>query len=167
MDTEADIKTGMDVERKRQALADLLHLDKEAITPCAVRVNDLNTFQVERKIYLVGREEEVHKGVRGYFENNLGELDSAFINYRGNLSDVDASMVQRLCEILDEPAETEVLNQALLGIVRRCGDLDSILDAAAADANRSDLLSEDGKEIPFGDFLIYRFKDGQCSDFEH
>ena len=167
MDTEADIKTGMDVERKRQALADLLHLDKEAITPCAVRVNDLNTFQVERKIYLVGREEEVHRGVRGYFENNLGELDSAFINYRGSLSDVDASMVQRLCEILNEPAETEVLNQALLGIVRRCGDLDSILDAAAADANRSDLLSEDGKEIPFGDFLIYRFKDGQCSDFEH
>jgi len=167
LDTEADIKTGMDVERKRQALADLLHLDKEAITPCAVRVNDLNTFQVERKIYLVGREEEVHRGVRGYFENNLGELDSDFINYRGSLSDVDDSMVQRLCEILDEPAETEVLNQALLGIVRRCGDLDSILDAAAADANRSDLLSEDGKEIPFGDFLIYRFKDGQCSDFEH
>jgi hypothetical protein len=51
--------------------------------------------------------------------------------------------------------------------VRRCGDLESILEAAVADVNRSDLLSEDGKEIPFGDFLIYRFKEGQCSDFEH
>jgi hypothetical protein len=52
----------------------------------------------------VGRE-VVNRGVRRYLENNLGELDSAFINYGGNLSDVDANMVQRLCEILDEPAE--------------------------------------------------------------
>jgi len=167
LDTEVDIKVEMDMERKRQALADFLHMDREAIMPCTVRVNDLNTFQVERKIYLVGREEEVNRGIRGYFENNLGELDSAFINYKGNLSDVDASMVQRLCEILDEQAETEVLNQALLRIMRRCGDIESLLDAAVADVNRSDLLSEDGKEIPFGDFMIYRFKEGQCSDFEH
>ncbi len=167
MDTEADIKAEMDMERKRQSLADFLRLDKDVIMPCAVRVNDLDTFQVERKIYLVGREEEVNRGIRGYFENNLGELDSAFINYRGNLNDADASMVQRLCELLDEPAETEVLNQALLGIVRRCGDLESLLNAAAADVNRTDLLSEEGKEHPFGEFLIYRFKEGQCSDFEH
>ncbi len=83
METEADIKAEMDLEKKRQALVDFLHLDRKAIMPCTVRVNDLNTFQVERKIYLVGREVEVNRGVRGYFENNLGELDSAFINYRG------------------------------------------------------------------------------------
>ena len=55
MDTEVDIKVEMDMERKRQALADFLHMDREAIMPCTVRVNDLNTFQVERKIYLMGR----------------------------------------------------------------------------------------------------------------
>jgi hypothetical protein len=25
----------------------------------------------------------------------------------------------------------------------------------------------DGEENPFGDFLIYRFREGQCSDFDY
>jgi hypothetical protein len=50
---------------------------------CMVRVNDLNTFRLERNIYLVGRGEVVNRGVRGYFENNLGVAGLSLHKLRG------------------------------------------------------------------------------------
>ena len=76
-------------------------------------------------------------------------------------------MVNRLCELLDEDIETDILNEALLGVVRKCGDLNSLIDAAMADVDRGGFLDMNGKENPFGDYFIYKFRDGQCSDFDH
>jgi hypothetical protein len=74
--------------------------------------------------------------------------------------------VDRLCQIMDEDIETEILDETLLSVVRKCGKLEELIDAAVVGLDRGSLLSEDGKEIPFGKYFIYRFREGQCSDFE-
>jgi hypothetical protein len=164
---EMEIKRHMDTEKKRQALADYLQIDPKEISACTTRINDLSTLQAKKILYLVGTEDEVIAGICGYFENNLGDLDSAFIGKTAKLSGDDAAVVDRLCEILDEDIETEILNEALLSIVGKCGDLDALIDAAVAEVDRGEFLAMDGKEISFGDFLIYKFKEGQCSDYDY
>ncbi len=164
---EMEIKRYMETERQRQALADYLQIDPKEISVCATRINDLSTFQARKFIYLIGTEEDVVAGISGYFRNNLGDLDSAFIGKTAKLSAGDTAMVDRLCEILDEDIETEILNEALLSIVSKCGDLDALINAAVAEVDRGEFLAMDGKEISFGDYLIYKFKEGQCSDFDH
>ncbi len=167
IDQEVEIKRYRDTEKKRQALADYLHADPKEISACATRINDLSTFQADKIIYLIGTEDEVIAAICGYFENNLGDLDSAFIGKTAKLSAEDHAVVDRLCEILDEDAETEILNEALLSIVEKCGDLDALIDSAVAEVDRGEFLAMDGKENPFGDYLIYKFKEGQCSDYDY
>ncbi len=163
---EIEIKRYMETERQRQALADYLQIDPKEISVCSTRINDLGTFNAQKMIYLVGTEEDVAAAICGYFRNNLGDLDSAFIGNAAKLSAEDATMVDRLCEIMGEDIETDILNDALLSIVGKCGDLDALVDAAAAEVDRGGFLAIDGKEIPFGDYLLYKFKEGQCSDLD-
>jgi hypothetical protein len=157
----------IDLDKRRQALADYLKIDPKEVTACSSRINDVTTFQAKNMLYLVGTDDEVNAGIRGCFEHNLGDLDTVFIGQTAKLSAGDASMVDRLCEILDEDLETDILNEALLGIVKKCGDLESLIDAAVAEVDRGQFLAEDGEEKPFGDYLIYRFREGQCSDFDY
>jgi len=166
-DTENEIKTDIDLESKKQAVADYLKIDPTEILACSARLNDLATFQAQKAIYVVGTDEEVDLGIRGYFENNLSELDSAFIGKTAKLSSDDAHMVDRLCQIMDEDIETDILNEAILSVVKKCGDLEELIGAAVAGLDRGQFLSEDGKEISFGNYFIYRFRKGQCSDFEY
>ncbi len=166
-DSEKEIKRLMDIERKKQALADYLRTDPKDISICSTRINDLTTFQSKKMLWLVGTDEEVNGGIRGYFEHNLSELDSAFIGKTAKLSAGDAQVVDRLCTIMDEEIETDVLNEALLSVVKKCGDLNALIDAAVTDVNRGEFLSIDGKEIPFGKYSIYRFREGQCSDYDY
>lgn len=164
---EAEIKEEMDIERKKQALADYLRTDPKEISICSTRINNLATFQAKKMLWLVGTDDEVYRGIRGYFEHNLSDLDSAFIGKAAKLSDYDSQMVDRLCTIMDEDVETDVLNDALLSVVTKCGDINALIDAAIADVERGELLSIDGKEIQFGDYFIYKFREGQCSDYDH
>ncbi len=157
----------MDVESKKQSLADYLKIDLKEISTCTIRLNDLVTFQALKTIYMVGTDEEVNRGIREYFENNLAELDSAFIGKSAKLSSEDAGMVDRLCQIMDEDIETDILNEALLSIVKKCGNLEDLIDAAVAGIDRGQFLSEDGVESSFGKYFIYKFRKGQCSDFEY
>lgn len=166
-DTELEIKVEMDLERKKQALADYLRIDPKDISVCSTRINNLSTFQAKSMLWLVGTDEEVNAGIRGYFEHNLSDLDSAFIGKTARLSAGDTQVVDRLCTIMDEDAETDILNEALLGVVKKCGDLNALIDAAMADVDRGEFLAIDGKEIPFGDYFIYGFQEGQCSDYEY
>lgn len=167
VNTEAEIKEEMDFEHRKQALADYLRIDPKEISICTTRINNLATFQANRMLWLVGTDGEIDAGIRGYFEHNLSDLDSVFIGKAANLSASDAQMVDRLCTIMDEDIETDVLNDALLSIVSKCGDINALIDAAVADVDRSELLSIDSKEIPFGDYFIYKFREGQCSDYDH
>lgn len=164
---EKEIKRYMETERQRQALADYLQIDPKEVSVCSTRIDNLSTFQAKKMLYLLGTEEEVVAGIKGYFRNNLGELDSAFIGKTAKLSAGDAAVVDRLCEIMDEDIETEILNDALLSIVSKCGDLDALVNTAVAEVDRGEFLAIDSKEIPFGDYLIYKFKEGQCSDFDY
>jgi hypothetical protein len=157
----------MDMERRKQALADYLEIDPKEIIACSACINDIATFQARTMLYLVGREEEVDAGIRGYFEHNLGNLDSAFIGQTARLTTGDAQLVDRLCEILDEDMSAEILNDALLGIVKKCGDIESLISAAADEVDRGEFLAMDGQEHAFGDYLIYKFREGQCSDFDY
>jgi len=157
----------IEMEKRKQALADYLQIDPAEINVCPTRINDIATFQARRMLFLVGTEEDVEEGVRGYYEHNLSDLDSAFIGQTARLSVEDGQMVDRLCEILDEDIETDILNEALLGIVKKCGDIKSLIDAAMAGMDRGEFLAMDGKEAPFGNYLIYRFREGQCSDIDH
>ncbi len=157
----------IDLEKRKQALADYLEIDPKEITVCSARINDIATFQAKRMLYLVGKEEEVEAGIRGYFEHNLGDLDSAFIGKTARLSAGDAQLVDRLCEILDEDIETDILNDALLGIVKKCGDVENLIDAAVDEVKRGEFLALDSKENAFGEYLIYKFREGQCSDFDY
>jgi hypothetical protein len=166
-DEEIEKMELIDLDKRRQALADYLKIDPKEVTACSSRINDVTTFQAKKMLYLVGTDVEVDAGIRGCFEHNLGDLDTVFIGQTAKLSAGDASMVDRLCEILDEDLETDILNEALLGIVKKCGDLESLIDAAVAEVDRGQFLAEDGEEKPFGDYLIYRFREGQCSDFDY
>jgi hypothetical protein len=166
-DEEIEKMELIDLDKRRQALADYLKIDPKEVTACSSRINDVTTFQAKNMLYLVGTDDEVNAGIRGCFEHNLGDLDTVFIGQTAKLSAGDASMVDRLCEILDEDLETDILNEALLGIVKKCGDLESLIDAAVAEVDRGQFLAEDGEEKPFGDYLIYRFREGQCSDFDY
>jgi len=157
----------IELEKRKQALADYLKIDPKEITVCSARINDIATFQAKKMLYLVGKEEEVGAGMRGYFEHNLGDLDSAFIGKTARLPAGDAQLIDRLCEILDEDIETDILNEALLGIVKKCGDVKSLIDATVAEVNRGEFLALDGHENAFGDYLIYKFREGQCSDFDY
>ncbi len=169
METDEEIEKMVliDLDKRRQALADYLKIDPKEITACSSRINDVTTFQARNMLYLIGTEDEVDTGIRGCFEHNLGDLDTVFIGQTAKLSAEDAQVVDRLCEILDEDLETDVLNEALLGIVKRCGDLKSLIDAAVAEVDRGQFLAEDGEENPFGEYLIYKFREGQCSDFDY
>ena len=157
----------LNIEKRKQVLADYLKINPDEIIACSKCINNLSTFQARKIIYLLGTEEEVNAGLRGYFEHNLGDLNTTFIGQTAKLSSGDAQVVARLCELLDEDIETDVLNEALLGVVRKCGDLNSLIDAAMAEVDRGGFLDMNGKENPFGNYFIYKFRDGQCSDFDH
>jgi hypothetical protein len=160
----AERRTILDLEKRKHALANFLEIDPRELTICMVRINNIATFQVRNMIYLVGTKEEVQAGIRGYFEHNLADLDSKFIGQIGRLSDEDKLMVIRLCELLID-IDLEVLNQTLLTIVDNCGDARGLIDAAASEVDRGELLALDGVEHPFGEYLIYKFREGKCSDF--
>jgi len=164
---EAEKMTIIDLGKRKQALADFLEIDPSELAICTTRINNIATFQAKKMLYLVGTEEEVRAGIHGYFEHNLSDLDREFISQIGRLSDEDTLLIVRLCELLDEVIETEILNEALLSIIGKCGDMKSLIDAAAAEVGRGEFLALDGKEHPFGDYLIYKFREGQCSDFEY
>ena len=157
----------IELEKRKQALADYLEIDPSEILVCSSRINNISTFQARRMLYLVGTEEEVDAGIRGYFEQNLSDLDSMFIALSAQLSTQDAQLVERLCEVLSEEKEAEILNETLLSIVTKCGDIKSVMDAAMAEMDRGEFLALDGKEIAFGDYIIYKFREGQCSDFDY
>jgi hypothetical protein len=165
-DEEIEKKELINLDKRRQALADYLEIDPKEVTACSSRINDVTTLQAKNMLYLVGTVEEVDGGIRGCFEHNLSDLDAVFIGQTAKLSAGDVQMVDRLCEILDEDLETDILNEALLSIVKKCGDLESLIDAAVAEVDRGQFLAMDGEENPFGDYLIYRFREGQCSDFD-
>jgi hypothetical protein len=166
-DEEIEKMALINLDKRRQALADYLEIDPKEVTACSSRINDVTTLQAKNMLYLVGTVEEVDGGIRGCFEHNLSDLDAVFIGQTAKLSAGDVQMVDRLCEILDEDLETDILNEALLGIVKKCGDLESLIDAAVAEVDRGQFLAMDGEENPFGDYLIYRFREGQCSDFDY
>lgn len=157
----------INIEKRRQALADYLKIDMNKVGICSTRINNIATFQAQQTIYLVGTEEEVNSGIRECYKHNLSDLDPAFIGEAGGLSDEDAGMVGRLCEILDEDIQTEILNEALISIVSKCGNMEGLIDAAAEEVDRGEFLAMDGTEQTFGDYLIYRFRDGQCSDIDY
>ncbi len=157
----------MEIDRRKQALADYLKINPNEIIACSALINNITTFQAKKMLYLVGDEKEVAAGIRGYFEHNLSNLDSAFIGQTARLKAGDAQLVDRLCEILDEDISTEILNEALLGIVKKCGDVESLINAAAYEVDRADFLAMDGQEIAFGNYFIYKFREGQCSDFDY
>jgi|WetSurSiteA1Bulk_404760.scaffolds.fasta_scaffold08341_5 hypothetical protein len=165
--TDAENMTITDLGKRRKALADFLEIDPSEPAICTTRINNIATIQAKKMLYLVGTEEEVRAGICGYFEHNLSDLDKEFFSRIGRLSDEDTFLIVRLCELLEGMVETEILNEALLSIVGRCGDLKSVIEAAAAEVDRGEFLALDGKEHPFGDFLIYKFREGQCSDFEY
>jgi len=156
----------VNMEQRKRALADYLKVDPKEITVCSARINDITTMQARKVLYLVGTKEEVNAGIRSYFEHNLGDLDSAFIGSKAHLDASDAQLVERLCEILSEDISTEILNEALLFIVKKCGDLQSLIDASAAEVDRGEFLAVDGVEHVFEDYLIYKFREGRCSDFD-
>jgi hypothetical protein len=166
-DEEIEKMELINLDKRRQALADYLKIDPKEVTACSSRINDVTTLQAKNMLYLVGTVEEVDEGIRGCFEHNLSDLDAVFIGQTAKLSTGDVQMVYRLCEILDEDLETDILNEALLGIVKKCGDLESLIDAAVAEVDRGQFLAMDGEENPFGEYLIYRFREGQCSDFDY
>ncbi|VVB71683.1 Uncharacterised protein [uncultured archaeon] len=157
----------INLEAHRQALADYLGFESKEIAFCSARINNITTLQARDVLYLVGTAEEIEAGIRGYFEHNLGVLDTEFICSLARLEPLDARVVQRLCELLNEDIATDLLNDALLGIVRRCGDQKSLIDAAVAEVNWGEFLAEDGRESAEGDFLIYRFRKGRCSDIDY
>jgi hypothetical protein len=157
----------INLEKRKQALADYLKINPNEITACSKHINTLSTFQARKTIYLVVTEEEVDAGLRGYFEHNLADLNTTFIGQTAKLSPGDAQVVNRLCELLDEDIEMDILNEALLSVVRKCGDLNSLIDAAMADVDRGRFLDMNGEENPFGDYFIYKFREGQCSDLDH
>ena len=85
-------------------------------------------------------------------------------------------MVDRLCQIMDEDIETDILNEALLSVVRKCGNLEELINAAVVGIDRgssylrmerryhSESTSSTGSAKGSAPISNIEVRDGVCAD---
>jgi hypothetical protein len=109
-------------------------------------VNDYNGLQVieiDGKEWALFTDEEADKAVKSYIEESLWAFNKSFLADQTGLPEEVFSTLQQDCESS---------NDAILSIVEKCGDMDTLVSDAMSSDGRGHFLSPyDGHEKEWGD----------------
>jgi hypothetical protein len=109
-------------------------------------VNDYNGLQVieiDGKEWALFTDEEADKAVKSYIEESLWAFNKSFLSDQTGLPEEVFSTLQQGCESS---------NDAILSIVEKCGDMDTLVSDAVSSDGRGHFLSPyDGHEKKWGD----------------
>jgi hypothetical protein len=109
-------------------------------------VNDYNGLQVieiDGKEWALFTDEEADKAVKSYIEESLWAFNKSFLSDQTGLPEEVFSTLQQ---------DGESSNDAILSIVEKCGDMDTLVSDAMSSDGRGHFLSPyDGHEKEWGD----------------
>ena len=103
----------------------------------------LSIIDIEGEEWVLGNDTEVDKAVKSYIEETLWAFNKSFLSDQTGLPEEVFSTLQQGCESS---------NDAILSIVEKCGDMDTLVSDAVSSDGRGHFLSPyDGHEKKWGD----------------
>jgi|694.fasta_scaffold18529_15 hypothetical protein len=103
----------------------------------------LSIIDIEGEEWVLGNDTEVDKAVKSYIEETLWAFNKSFLSDQTGLPEEVFSTLQQGCESS---------NDAILSIVEKCGDMDTLVSDAVSSDGRGHFLSPyDGHEKEWGD----------------
>jgi hypothetical protein len=105
--------------------------------------NGLQVIEIDGKEWALFTDEEADKAVKSYIEESLWAFNKSFLSDQTGLPEEVFSTLQQDCESS---------NDAILSIVEKCGDMDTLVSDAVSSDGRGNFLSPyDGHEKKWGD----------------
>jgi hypothetical protein len=105
--------------------------------------NGLQVIEIDGKEWALFTDEEADKAVKSYIEESLWAFNKSFLSDQTGLPEEVFSTLQQDCESS---------NDAILSIVEKCGDMDTLVSDAMSSDGRGHFLSPyDGHEKEWGD----------------
>jgi enamine deaminase RidA (YjgF/YER057c/UK114 family) len=105
--------------------------------------NGLQVIDIDGEEWALFTDEEADKAVKSYIEESLWAFNKSFLSGQTGLPEEVFSTLQQGCESS---------NDAILSIVKKCGDMDTLVSDAVSSDGRGHFLSPyDGHEKEWGD----------------
>jgi hypothetical protein len=105
--------------------------------------NGLQVIEIDGEEWALFTDEEADKAVKSYIEESLWAFNKSFLADQTGLPEEVFSTLQQGCESS---------NDAILSIVEKCGDMDTLVSDAVSSDGRGHFLSPyDGHEKEWGD----------------
>jgi enamine deaminase RidA (YjgF/YER057c/UK114 family) len=105
--------------------------------------NGLQVIEIDGEEWTLFTDEEANKAVKSYIEESLWAFNKSFLSGQTGLPEEVFSTLQQGCESS---------NDAILSIVEKCGDMDTLVSDAVSSDGRGHFLSPyDGHEKEWGD----------------
>jgi hypothetical protein len=105
--------------------------------------NGLQVIEIDGEEWALFTDEEADKAVKSYIEESLWAFNKSFLSDQTGLPEEVFSTLQQGCESS---------NDAILSIVEKCGDMDTLVSDAVSSDGRGHFLSPyDGHEKEWGD----------------
>jgi hypothetical protein len=105
--------------------------------------NGLQVIEIDGEEWTLCTDEEADKAVKSYIEETLWAFNKSFLSDQTGLPEEVFSTLQQGCESS---------NDAILSIVEKCGDMDTLVSDAVSSDGRGHFLSPyDGHEKEWGD----------------
>jgi hypothetical protein len=105
--------------------------------------NGLQVIEIDGKEWALFTDEEADKAVKSYIEESLWAFNKSFLSDQTGLPEEVFSTLQQ---------DGESSNDAILSIVEKCGDMDTLVSDAMSSDGRGHFLSPyDGHEKEWGD----------------
>ena len=103
----------------------------------------LTAIQIDGEEWILGSDTEVNEAVKSYIEETLWAFNKSFLANQTGLPEEVFSTLQQDCESS---------NDAILSIVEKCGDMDTLVSDAVSSDGRGHFLSPyDGHEKEWND----------------
>jgi hypothetical protein len=103
----------------------------------------LSTVEIDGEEWALGNDTEVDKAVKSYIEETLWAFNKTFLADQTGLPEEVFAVLQVDCENS---------NDAILSIIEKCGDMDSLVSDAVSSDGRGHFLSPyDGEEKEWSD----------------
>jgi enamine deaminase RidA (YjgF/YER057c/UK114 family) len=100
-------------------------------------------IEIDGEEWTLFTDEEANKAVKSYIEESLWAFNKSFLSGQTGLPEEVFSTLQQGCESS---------NDAILSIVEKCGDMDTLVSDAVSSDGRGHFLSPyDGHEKKWGD----------------
>jgi enamine deaminase RidA (YjgF/YER057c/UK114 family) len=100
-------------------------------------------IEIDGEEWTLFTDEEANKAVKSYIEESLWAFNKSFLSGQTGLPEEVFSTLQQGCESS---------NDAILSIVEKCGDMDTLVSDAVSSDGRGHFLSPyDGHEKEWGD----------------